>query len=152
MTLEWNGSAGVDLGAVATVGRANFCNPFWFNPFCLKRRAFAHGRRCGAMPRRGWFSLPTPSGWHNVVRGPHPQPVQWLRRQQRRCSKQWHGQWPAVSESWSTPTRRRWHRGSAPRLNPDEAKAAARTRVEVGGRSGNCDVILCLFGRPGGLA
>ena len=82
------------------------------------------------MPRRGWSSLPTPSGWYEVVRGPRPQSVQWPRRQQWYSSNQWSGQWPAVSESRRTPIRRRWHRNNVPRLNPDEAKAAARTRVD----------------------
>ena len=89
------------------------------------------------MLRRGRSFLPTPSGWHDAFRGPRPQPAQWPRRQQRHSSKQRHCSWPAVLESWGTPTRRRWHRGSAPRLNPDEAKAAARTRVEVGDRTGH---------------
>ena len=40
--------------------------------------------------------------------------------------------WSVASsfESWRTPIRRRWHRNNVPRLNPDEAKAAARTWVD----------------------
>ena len=29
------------------------------------------------MPRRGWSSIPTPSGWYEVIRGPRPPSVQW---------------------------------------------------------------------------
>ena len=74
--------------------------------------------------------LPTPSGWYEVVRGPRPQSVQWPWRQQWCSTNQWVGQWPAVSESQRTPVRRRWHRNNVLRLNPDEAKAAARIRVD----------------------
>ena len=29
------------------------------------------------MPRRGWSSIATPSGWYEVIRGPRPPSVQW---------------------------------------------------------------------------
>ena len=72
--------------------------------------------------------LPTPSGWYEVVRGPRPQSVQWPRRQH---SNQWSGQWPAVSESWRTPIRRRWHRNNVLRLNP--GAHSSRLLCRIGG-------------------
>ena len=80
------------------------------------------------LPGQSWCNAT--SVWYEVVRGPRPQSVQWPRRQQWYPSNQWSGQWPAVSDSWRTPIRRRWHRNNVPRLNPYEAKAAARTRVD----------------------
>ena len=110
--------------------------PFWLK---AQAQAFAHCRRLcgdhfcsqvsrGTMPRRGWSAFPIPSGWYDVIRGPRPPSVQWPRRQQWPSSNQWRG-WPDVSESWAKPVRRRWHRDNAPRLNPDQAKAVAQTRV-----------------------
>ena len=125
MTREWNGSTGVGLGAVAILGRVDFATHFGSSHFCsndvlLSRAAqgfliSSFAPRSAVAQCHAGDGLPpsTPSGWHDAVRGTCPQPVQLSRRQQRHSSKQWHGQWPAVSESWGIPTRRRWSRGSA---------------------------------------
>ena len=80
------------------------------------------------MPRKGWTSFPTPSGWFEVIRGPRPKSEEWPRHQQ------WHswskGWWPAVSEASKPRVQRRWQRSTVPRASPDEVKAAARSRIE----------------------
>ena len=49
------------------------------------------------------------------------------------CHQQWHswrqGWWP-VSEASKPRVQRRWQRGTAPRANPDDLQAAARSRIE----------------------
>ena len=81
------------------------------------------------MPRKGWTSLQTPTGWFQVVRGPRPKPAP--GQQQWRSSSSWWqcgGQWPALKSP--TPQVRRWQRGPDTRgSNPDEVLAAARTKV-----------------------
>ena len=106
--------------------------PFWLKPFLLEH---CIARACGEsllfpgqtwqfMPRKGWTSFPTPSGWFEVIRGPRPKSEEWPRHQQ------WHswskGWWPAVSEASKPRVQRRWQRGTAPRASPDEVKAAAQ--------------------------
>ena len=81
------------------------------------------------MVRKGWSAVSTQSWWYNVVRGPRPPSVQWPRRQQ--WGAQWTSpvQWPNAAEAKnSPPVKRRWQRGF--QENPDEAQAAARSRVE----------------------
>ena len=71
--------------------------PFWINPFLLKHCiACACGEKffvlfvhCIPLPRKGWISCPTPSGWYEVIRGPRLKAEEWPRHRQyaaRQCS------------------------------------------------------------------
>ena len=88
------------------------------------------------MPRKGWSSLETPTGWYQVIRGPRPQAVQWPRQQRRSSSSWWqpgglnqgrppHQQSVKSSKGFAKPA------VSPPsvRLSPDERVAEARARV-----------------------
>ena len=128
-------------GRVPTVQRqcGMGAQPFWLKPFMLKHCiacacgefflsfSFASRVRRRSMPRKGWTSNPTPSGWYDVIRGPRPKSEVWPRRQ---WQPSWNGWWPAVSEVSRPRVQRRWQRGNVPRPSPDEAKAAARSRVD----------------------
>ena len=97
--------------------------------FCLRCSDYCILVRRRVMPRKGWSSLETPAGWYQVIRGPRPKAAP---EQQWRCSSSWwqHGQWP-VAKSEKPKVQRRWQRGPVTRgTNPDEAMAAARTKVQ----------------------
>ena len=110
--------------------------PFWLKPFLLKHCTACAcgeyvffflfflllGQTWQFMPRKGWTSFPTPSGWYEVIRGPRPKSEEWPRHQQWHPRRQ--GWWPAVSEPSKPRVQRRWQRGTTPRANPDDVKAA----------------------------
>ena len=65
--------------------------PFWLKTF--KRTRFFFVLFCSlvrrrTMPRRGWTSYPTPSGWYEVIRGPRPKSVQWPKSSVRTAQVQ----------------------------------------------------------------
>ena len=73
--------------------------PFWLKPFWLKPVSFVFFVRRSVMPRKGWSSLESPTGWYQVIRGPRPKAVQWPQ-QQWQSSFSWRqqsGQWPVLT-------------------------------------------------------
>ena len=63
------------------------------------------------VPRKGWISSPTPSGWHEVIREPRLKAEEWPRHQRQ---SGWKQGWAAVSEPSRPRVQRRWQRQCSP--------------------------------------
>ena len=70
------------------------------------------------MPRRGWSSIPTPSGWHEVIRGPRP----------------YSAQWPHVSKGTARAKERRLHQSFQPHRRVRDSPSTWRRSWPTGCR------------------